>query len=107
MLIRPAVKPVIFSVSYRVIDLSGCGVISLCTNYTYGWCYHCREKVPLLWISGDELTPPPETWFKCGYCLKRDLSLRYLSESEAVLKNQQAKEDNTVFFDRIHCPPKE
>lgn len=84
-------------VKIRSVDLTVCKEISPFFYRTLGWCHHCRKDVPLLWLAEVEYSLPPETWFKCGCCLKSDLFLYYLSENDAVLKNQQAKEDNNVF----------
>jgi hypothetical protein len=55
------------------------------------FCAHCQKMVTLTWLPAAERGKRAEEWFQCEFCGSRELTLNYLSESEAVAKNQLAK----------------
>ena len=56
------------------------------------FCYNCQEMTPMVWLPKKERGKKPETWFKCEFCGGRHLTIKYLTEKEAVAKNKLAKE---------------
>ena len=59
-------------------------------NEPLAWCAHCRKWTPMKWLPKHERGKQAESWFQCAVCSGRDLTLRYLSEREAVAKNRAA-----------------
>ena len=49
----------------------------------------CKEWTPLIWLPKEERGKKAESWFMCEFCSGHDITLRYLSEKEAVAKNLQ------------------
>ena len=60
------------------------------SNEPLAWCAHCRKWTPMKWLPKNERGKQAESWFQCAVCSGRDLTLRYLSEREAVAKNRAA-----------------
>ena len=56
------------------------------------FCHNCQEMTPMVWLPKEERGKKPETWFKCEFCGGRHLTIKYLTEKEAVAKNKLAKE---------------
>ena len=56
------------------------------------FCHNCQEMTPMVWLLKEERGKKPETWFKCEFCGGRHLTIKYLTEKEAVAKNKLAKE---------------
>lgn len=60
------------------------------SNEPLAWCAHCRKWTPMKWLPKNERGKQAESWFQCAVCSGRDLTLRYISEREAVAKNRAA-----------------
>ena len=60
-----------------------------------GFCNHCKEWTPLIWLPQEERGKKAESWFMCGFCSGRDITLRYLSGKEAVAKNLQYRSSSS------------
>ena len=56
------------------------------------FCHNCQEMTPMVWLPKEEWGKKPESWFKCEFCGGRHLTIKYLTEKEAVAKNKLAKE---------------
>ena len=56
------------------------------------FCHNCQEMTPMVWLPKEERGKKPESWFKCEFCGGRHLTIKYLTEKEAVAKNKLAKE---------------
>ena len=56
------------------------------------FCHNCQEMTPMVWLPKEERDKKPESWFKCEFCGGRHLTIKYLTEKEAVAKNKLAKE---------------
>ena len=56
------------------------------------FCHNCQEMTPMEWLPKEERGKKPETWFKCEFCGGRHLTIKYITEKEAVAKNKLAKE---------------
>ena len=56
------------------------------------FCHNCQEMTPMVWLPKEDRGKKPETWFKCEFCGGRHLTIKYLTEKEAVAKNKLAKE---------------
>lgn len=56
------------------------------------FCHNCQEMTPMIWLPKKEWGKKPESWFKCEFCGGRHLTIKYLTEREAVAKNKLAKE---------------
>ena len=56
------------------------------------FCHNCQKMTPMVWLPKEERGKKPETWFKCEFCGGRHLTIKYLTEKEAVAKNKLAKE---------------
>ena len=56
------------------------------------FCHNCQEMTPMIWLPKEERGKKPESWFKCEFCGGRHLTIKYLTEKEAVAKNKLAKE---------------
>ena len=56
------------------------------------FCHNCQEMTPMIWLPKKERGKKPESWFKCEFCGGRHLTIKYLTEKEAVAKNKLAKE---------------
>ena len=56
------------------------------------FCHNCQEMTPMVWLPKEDQGKKPETWFKCEFCGGRHLTIKYLTEKEAVAKNKLAKE---------------
>ena len=56
------------------------------------FCHNCQEMTPMIWLPKEERGKKPESWFKCEFCGGRHLTIKYLTEREAVAKNKLAKE---------------
>ena len=56
------------------------------------FCHNCQEMTPMEWLPKEEWGKKPESWFKCEFCGGRHLTIKYLTEKEAVAKNKLAKE---------------
>ena len=56
------------------------------------FCHNCQEMTPMVWLPKEERGKKPETWFKCEFCGGRHLTIKYLTEKEAVAKNKLEKE---------------
>ena len=56
------------------------------------FCHNCQEMMPMVWLPKEDRGKKPETWFKCEFCGGRHLTIKYLTEKEAVAKNKLAKE---------------
>ena len=54
-----------------------------------GFCNHCKEWTPLIWLPKEERGKKAESWFMCEVCSGRSIILRYLSGKEAVARNMQ------------------
>ena len=55
------------------------------------FCHNCQEMTPMEWLPKEERSKKPETWFKCEFCGGRHLTIKYISEKEAVAKNAFGK----------------
>ncbi len=60
-----------------------------------GFCNHCKEWTPLIWLPKEERGKKAESWFMCGFCSGRSITLRYLSGKEAVAKNLQYRSSSS------------
>ena len=47
---------------------------------------------PMVWLPKEERGKKPESWFKCEFCGGRNLTIKYITEKEAIAKNKLAKE---------------
>ena len=56
------------------------------------FCHNCQEMTPMVWLPKEERGKKPETWFKCEFCGGRHMTIKYITEKEAVAKNKLAKE---------------
>ena len=56
------------------------------------FCHNCQEMTPMVWLPKEEWGKKPESWFKCEFCGGRHLTIKYLTEKEAVTKNKLTKE---------------
>ena len=56
------------------------------------FCHNCQEMTPMVWLPKEERGKKPESWFKCEFCGGRHLTIKYISEKEAIAKNKLAKE---------------
>ena len=56
------------------------------------FCHNCQEMTPMVWLPKEERGKKPESWFKCEFCGGRNLTIKYITEKEAVEKNKLAKE---------------
>ena len=56
------------------------------------FCHNCQEMTPMVWLPKEDRGKKPESWFKCEFCGGRHLTIKYLTEKEAVAKNKLAKE---------------
>ena len=56
------------------------------------FCHNCQEMTPMVWLPKEERDKNCDTWFKCEFCGGRHLTIKYLTEKEAVAKNKLAKE---------------
>ena len=61
-------------------------------NEPTAFCHNCQEMTPMVWLPKEEWGKKPESWFKCEFCGGRHLTIKYLTEKEAVAKNKLAKE---------------
>ncbi len=48
------------------------------------YCANCRAWTPMRWRPKSERGKRAEQWFQCEYCGGRDLTLRYLSQNNAM-----------------------
>ena len=60
------------------------------------FCHNCQEMTPMVWLPKEEWGKKPESWFKCEFCGGRHLTIKYLTEKEAVAKNKLAKESEDL-----------
>ena len=58
----------------------------ICPEESLGFCNHCKEWTPLIWLPKEERGKKAESWFMCEFCSGRSITLRYLSGQEAVAK---------------------
>ena len=56
------------------------------------FCHNCQEMTPMEWLPKEERGKKPESWFKCEFCGGRHLTIKYITEKEAVAKNKLEKE---------------
>ena len=56
------------------------------------FCHNCQEMTPMVWLPQEERGKNCDTWFKCEFCGGRHLTIKYITEKEAVAKNKLAKE---------------
>ena len=56
------------------------------------FCHNCQEMTPMVWLPKEERGKNCDTWFKCEFCGGRHLTIKYITEKEAVAKNKLAKE---------------
>ncbi|MPM39202.1 hypothetical protein SDC9_85835 [bioreactor metagenome] len=56
------------------------------------FCDDCHKWTPMKWLPIGERGKTAETWFECEYCGGRKLTLKYLSQKEAVRLNEQRKQ---------------
>ena len=56
-------------------------------NEPLAFCTDCQEWTPMQWLPKAERGKKAEQWFQCEYCHGRKLTLRYLSVTEAVMRN--------------------
>ena len=61
-------------------------------NEPTAFCHNCQEMTPMVWLPQEERSKDFTTWFKCEFCGGRHLTIKYLTEKEAVAKNKLAKE---------------
>ena len=60
-----------------------------------GFCDHCKEWTPLVWLPQKERGKKAENWFMCKFCSGRGITLRYLSGKEAVARNLQCRSSSS------------
>ena len=60
-------------------------------NEPTAFCHNCQEMTPMVWLPKEERGKKPETWFKCEFCGGCHLTIKYISEKEAVAKNAFGK----------------
>ena len=56
------------------------------------FCHNCQEMTPMVWLPKEERGKNCDTWFKCEFCGGRNLTIKYITEKEAIAKNKLAKE---------------
>ena len=56
------------------------------------FCHNCQEMTPMIWLPAEERGKKPESWFKCEFCGGHHLTIKYITEKEAIAKNKLAKE---------------
>ena len=56
------------------------------------FCHNCQEMTPMEWLPKEKRSKKPETWFKCEFCGGRHLTIKDITDKEAVAKNKLAKE---------------
>ena len=56
------------------------------------FCHNCQEMTPMVWLPKEERGKNCDSWFKCEFCGGRNLTIKYITEKEAVAKNKLAKE---------------
>ena len=61
-------------------------------NEPTAFCHNCQEMTPMVWLPKEERGKNCDTWFKCEFCGGHHLTIKYLTEKEAVAKNKLAKE---------------
>jgi hypothetical protein len=61
-------------------------------NEPTAFCHNCQEMTPMVWLPKEERGKNCDTWFKCEFCGGRHLTIKYITEKEAVAKNKLAKE---------------
>ena len=61
-------------------------------NEPTAFCHNCQEMTPMVWLPKEERGKNCDSWFKCEFCGGRHLTIKYLTEKEAVEKNKLAKE---------------
>ena len=66
-----------------------------CPEESLGFCNHCQEWTPLIWLPKEERGKKAESWFMCEFCSGRSITLRYLSGKEAVAKNLQYRSSSS------------
>ena len=64
------------------------------------FCANCREWTPMRWRPKSERGKRAEQWFQCEYCGGRDLTLRYLSVNEAIIRNRLNRNRTTILSSR-------
>ncbi len=68
-------------------------------NEQLAYCDDCQEWTPMTWLPIGERGKTAETWFECEYCGGRKLTLKYLSQKEAVRLNINCLESK---YERKH-----
>ena len=61
-------------------------------NESTAFCHNCQEMTPMVWLPKEERGKNCDSWFKCEFCGGRHLTIKYITEKEAVAKNKLAKE---------------
>ena len=61
-------------------------------NEPTAFCHNCQEMTPMVWLPKEERGKNCDTWFKCEFCGGRNLTIKYITEKEAIAKNKLAKE---------------
>ena len=61
-------------------------------NEPTAFCHNCQEMTPMVWLPKEERGKNCDSWFKCEFCGGRHLTIKYITEKEAVAKNKLAKE---------------
>ena len=61
-------------------------------NEPTAFCHNCQEMTPMVWLPKEKRGKNCDTWFKCEFCGGRNLTIKYITEKEAVAKNKLAKE---------------
>ena len=56
------------------------------------FCHNCQEMTPMVWLPKEERGKNCDSWFKCEFCGGRHLTIKYITEKEAIAKNKLAKE---------------
>ena len=46
----------------------------------------------MVWLPKEKRGKNCDTWFKCEFCGGRNLTIKYITEKEAIAKNKLAKE---------------
>ena len=61
-------------------------------NEPTAFCHNCQEMTPMVWLPKEKRGKNCDTWFKCEFCGGRHLTIKYITEKEAIAKNKLAKE---------------